>query len=505
MLWVILVVIVFLVILFFIANFPIIKNSIQEKFLSQSHEINGITNNTFDIVISHYRNSISWLTQFKNLKNKNIRFFIYSKGNKFPDTNQIKSNFPKSEINLIKLDNIGMCDHTYLYHIIENYNDLADATYFLTDTADSKHKKDTFHIISKSNPNSEYLFPLVHNKLTYNFQLDHWTPTTQKNNGKNIIKLKPSPIRPYGKWFEEMTKSQFCRNSSYLGIFMASRNRIRRRDVSFYEKLIKQIDDTHCEVAHYIERLWYWIFTGEIVNQKKLGLLATVKNEEMIIREWIDHYSSQGVEHFYIIDCGSTDRTSDILINHSDVSYYCFESNTKSKEYYYNEIFKTIKNDCEWFITCNIDEYIYNRQRGRTIVDYLNSINSDAITLNAKVFTSNGFLNQPPSIRKYFTERLIKLKNHKTMIIKASSVISLNNDIHRYKGSWIVNPKELAFNNYYVMSPEYYKRSKKYKDYQRRKAIEKYSKFNYTVDNELKYLTPESIENKSVPSIEVIS
>jgi hypothetical protein len=45
-------------------------------------------------------------------------------------------------------------------------------------------------------------------------------------------------------------------------------------------------------------------------NKKyKLGMLCIIKNEEMIIKEWIKHYIWQGVQHFYIIDNESTDGT----------------------------------------------------------------------------------------------------------------------------------------------------------------------------------------------------
>ena len=32
------------------------------------------------------------------------------------------------------------------------------------------------------------------------------------------------------------------------------------------------------------------------------------KNEEMIIKDWIEHYLKEGIDHFYLIDNGSTDN-----------------------------------------------------------------------------------------------------------------------------------------------------------------------------------------------------
>ena len=38
-----------------------------------------------------------------------------------------------------------------------------------------------------------------------------------------------------------------------------------------------------------------------------LSVLCMFKNESTIIKEWIQHYISEGIDHFYLIDNGSTD------------------------------------------------------------------------------------------------------------------------------------------------------------------------------------------------------
>ena len=39
----------------------------------------------------------------------------------------------------------------------------------------------------------------------------------------------------------------------------------------------------------------------------KLSIISMFKNESSIIKQWIEHYLEEGVEHFYLIDNGSTD------------------------------------------------------------------------------------------------------------------------------------------------------------------------------------------------------
>ena len=38
-----------------------------------------------------------------------------------------------------------------------------------------------------------------------------------------------------------------------------------------------------------------------------LSIIAMFKNESYIIEQWIQHYLLEGVNHFYLIDNGSTD------------------------------------------------------------------------------------------------------------------------------------------------------------------------------------------------------
>lgn len=78
---------------------------------------------TIDIVISRYQEELAWLKLF--LKWYRIdRVFVYNKGPS-PITG-----LPKNA-KVIPLTNVGRCDHTYLYHIIQQYHDLADVTIFL--------------------------------------------------------------------------------------------------------------------------------------------------------------------------------------------------------------------------------------------------------------------------------------------------------------------------------------------------------------------------------------
>jgi hypothetical protein len=69
-----------------------------------------------EIVIARYNENLDWLKKIK--KSKDLKITVYNKGTADID------------VPFIPLPNIGRESHTYLYHIIKNYNNLADQTIF---------------------------------------------------------------------------------------------------------------------------------------------------------------------------------------------------------------------------------------------------------------------------------------------------------------------------------------------------------------------------------------
>jgi len=67
---------------------------------------------TKEIVVAYYKENIEWLGNVKDYK-----ITIYNKS-------------PFNIPNTIKLKNVGREMHTYFYHIIENYDNLSDVTFF---------------------------------------------------------------------------------------------------------------------------------------------------------------------------------------------------------------------------------------------------------------------------------------------------------------------------------------------------------------------------------------
>ena len=115
--------------------------SIVEKF--NEHRNNIISNIIskenlkIDLIVAHYKEDLSWLDNIP----ENYNLYIYSKSNDKPT---LKRSFYHKF-----LPNVGRCDHTYLYHIIENYNNMSDQMIFCTGSTNAlPHKWYVFNKIT---------------------------------------------------------------------------------------------------------------------------------------------------------------------------------------------------------------------------------------------------------------------------------------------------------------------------------------------------------------------
>lgn len=81
------------------------------------------------LIVARYREDVSWLDLIKNEKD----VFIYNKNTQLDhDEYNIKPSYVDVDgVKLCDLPNIGRESHTYLYHIVNNYDNLADVNIFL--------------------------------------------------------------------------------------------------------------------------------------------------------------------------------------------------------------------------------------------------------------------------------------------------------------------------------------------------------------------------------------
>lgn len=213
-----------------------------------------IDSKSVEVVVARYNENLEWIEPLGDICT------IYNKGD-------ILYN---SKINkVINLPNIGRESHTYLHHIIKNYDNLARITVFT-------QGKITDHLTKDITP-LEYITNLVTSATIHGFSTNAYCHNVGIMSA--YYQLKMSDKWPhlldsgyvFGEW---LTKVVNMANKNYNipfgslqwyknGIFAIESNIIKKHPKSFYEKLIKFVD-SHIdpEAGHYFERAWYEIFIG---------------------------------------------------------------------------------------------------------------------------------------------------------------------------------------------------------------------------------------------------
>jgi hypothetical protein len=212
-----------------------------------------------EIVVARYNENLDWVEQEPFIRHPIV---VY---NKTDNDNFVKSHNIKRTINL---SNVGRESHSYFYHIIENYDNLADVTIFLPGSVDLDNKynraKSLVNSVEKTNKTTiscnhenDYV------NANYDFKIDNYLSSHKNNQSANMdSSIQISNIRPYGKWFGENFKNGEKNECiSFNSILAVSRNDILKKPKSYYENLIKQVDaHNNPEIGHYIERSWFSVF-----------------------------------------------------------------------------------------------------------------------------------------------------------------------------------------------------------------------------------------------------
>jgi hypothetical protein len=174
-------------------------------------------------VIAKYNEDISWIEGLTN-------FIIYNKGSELPGS--------------IVLPNIGREAHTYLYHIVMNYDTLAEHTCFLQGMP-FDHCPDLASRLASFDGGDV-------------FYLSTHTLSCDRNGSPHHSGLGVGTI--YDKYFTgHHTDFVFHPGAQ----FVVSKKMIHSRPKWFYEKLLS---DEGPEYPWVYERLWSYIFSDEPIR-----------------------------------------------------------------------------------------------------------------------------------------------------------------------------------------------------------------------------------------------
>jgi hypothetical protein len=243
---------VILFIIMYLLAYYVFGITIQSRY---SISVQGFNNlpSSVELVIARYEENLSWVNNLP--RDLYTKVYIYNKGE------HVSFDIPNSVS--FDLPNVGREGHTYLTHIVNNYDRLPDVTMFVPGSIGTNLEK-----MRRVNKIQDYLqgsrtsIILGHKDIqtineANNFQIEEWRATSPENNLKKPeLRVESSSDRPLKSWFEKRFHGEQINCVSFLGILAASREDIQKRPKEFYESLSKEMLHPHPETGHYIERVW---------------------------------------------------------------------------------------------------------------------------------------------------------------------------------------------------------------------------------------------------------
>lgn len=198
-----------------------------------------------------------------------------------------------------------------------------------------------------------------------------------------------------------------------------------------------------------------------------LSILAIMKNEAMNLKIWIDHYISQGVDHFYLIDNGSDDESvniiNDLIKNNYPITLHILlEKYVQVKHYRYVYDQENLKKATKWLIVADLDEFFYCKN-SKISNELQNYEDYDYITSKWRMFGSNNYIEHPKDIRISLTKRVKNLNINTKYIFQTKNINSSSVNIHWLSDGY-KNHIELSevfrLNHYPIQSKEFFEKVK---------------------------------------------
>ena len=212
-----------------------------------------------DIVVSHYKENLDWLNRLDHELINNI--YVYTNSDLTP-------RLEGSKFKYIHLPNIGRESHTYLWHCADQYEKMKSGSVdFVFFVQGSPHGMDERRIpewideVEKYNLNHTYNFRLSSpNDFLNQGRCSHWHGSSNEASKFDVKGWCDNLIKPVEKFNGIPIFWNAC--------FGVSVDRIVSNDKSKYEKIIEELGTLNPECGHYCERLWYYMFNMDEIDQK---------------------------------------------------------------------------------------------------------------------------------------------------------------------------------------------------------------------------------------------
>ena len=227
--------------------------------INQNFFIDSLPNISKEVVIALYNEDLDWINQL----NSDVKVTIYRKGDLSSHPNEIFIS-----------NNVGRDVHTFFYHIITNYNNLSDYTFFSQDYP-FDHIQNYVDVI---NGNVSHWNTMSNHHFEGYWGL-HWAevmwplqPATQFEGKINVDDFKGRPHHwedlPIEEYWNELFDHPRPENVEYTpgGHFGISKEQIKMRSILFYQKILDYLENEYLS-PWIIERLEPYIFHSSIKSK----------------------------------------------------------------------------------------------------------------------------------------------------------------------------------------------------------------------------------------------
>ena len=377
-------------------------NSIKEKY---------------HIVCARYNEDIRWLLPFRYITT------IYNKGNYSEILNKFET---------IILNNVGRESHTYLYHIVQNYDNLTKKTIFFQGKIND-HKildlEDYFKEEDFTASLDNYPIDKLKDKIAH-----YGKYKTQYNNGN----MKISYYTPYD-WITKIIGLHIDDENKISKIvwganFAISKELIHKKPKIFYENILRQIElDLNPEEGHFLERTWYMIFHYNYICKPKIAYMYFDKYNhdinDSILKQFGDSYEE--IHVWYALDKNlDLGKYENIYYTSNNLKYIDICPIIKDNSFSINV---KAHNDAHILIEFTEYEEKYEIVLGGwnnskcIIRDYYN--NNIIASVDKNILDKNNFINCH-----------IKLDDNNKLIVSVNDMLLLSYD-HTFKDNIIRNVK----------------------------------------------------------------
>lgn len=123
----------------------------------------------------------------------------------------------------------------------------------------------------------------------------------------------------------------------------------------------------------------------------RVGIIAIAKNEQLYVREWVEHHLDLGFDAIILAD-NDDDFLLPGIIDYPAVIHenYCGIDKVQTKAY--TELYEKYKEDYDWLLFIDIDEFVMIDNQYKGIKDFLQHFDCDEVRISSKHFSDNDAL-----------------------------------------------------------------------------------------------------------------